>query len=28
VTPVGNDWFDSFGDQLADLGTWIKGLFT
>ncbi|KAA1399336.1 putative cytokinetic ring protein SteA [Aeromicrobium ginsengisoli] len=28
VTPVGNDWFDSLGDQLADLGTWIKGLFT
>ena len=28
VTPVGNDWFDSLGDQLADLGTWIKGLFS
>ena len=28
VTPVGNDWFDSLGDQLADLGSWIKGLFS
>jgi uncharacterized membrane-anchored protein len=28
VTPVGNDWFDSIGDRLADLGTWIKGLFS
>ncbi len=28
VTPVGNDWFDSLGDRLADLGTWIKGLFS
>ncbi|MEJ7635549.1 putative cytokinetic ring protein SteA [Aeromicrobium sp.] len=26
VTPVGSDWFGSLGDQLADLGTWIKGL--
>lgn len=28
VTPVGNDWFDSLGDRLADLGSWIKGLFS
>jgi uncharacterized membrane-anchored protein len=28
VTPVGHDWLDSFGAQLADLGSWIKGLFT
>ena len=28
VTPVGQDWFDSLGDQLADFGTWIKGLFS
>ncbi|NRQ51637.1 putative cytokinetic ring protein SteA [Aeromicrobium stalagmiti] len=28
ITPVGQDWFDSLGDQLADLGTWIKGLFS
>lgn len=28
ITPVGQDWFDSLGDQLVDLGTWIKGLFT
>jgi len=28
ITPVGQDWFDSVGDQLVDLGTWIKGLFT
>ncbi|MDX6277158.1 MAG: hypothetical protein QOJ72_1286 [Nocardioidaceae bacterium] len=28
VTPVGHDWFGSFGDHLADLGTWIKGLFS
>ena len=28
VTPVGNDWFDSLGDRLVDLGTWIKGLFS
>lgn len=28
VTPVGQDWFDSLGDQIADLGTWIKGLFS
>lgn len=28
VTPVGQDWFDSLGDQLADLGSWIKGLFS
>jgi uncharacterized membrane-anchored protein len=28
VTPVGNDWFDSLGDRLADLGTWIKGLIS
>jgi uncharacterized membrane-anchored protein len=28
VTPVGNDWFDSVGSQLSDLGTWIKGLFS
>ncbi|MDR7086806.1 putative membrane-anchored protein [Aeromicrobium panaciterrae] len=26
VTPVGQDWFDSIGSQLGDLGTWIKGL--
>ncbi|AWB92489.1 putative cytokinetic ring protein SteA [Aeromicrobium chenweiae] len=28
ITPVGQDWFDSLGDRLADLGTWIKGLFS
>ena len=28
ITPVGQDWFDSIGDQLTDLGSWIKGLFT
>ena len=28
ITPVGQDWFDSIADQLTDLGSWIKGLFT
>lgn len=28
ITPVGQDWFDSIGDDLTDLGSWIKGLFT
>lgn len=28
ITPVGQDWFDSLGQQLTDLGSWIKGLFT
>lgn len=28
ITPVGQDWFDSLGDRLAELGTWTKGLFT
>ncbi len=28
ITPVGQEWFDSLGDRLADLGSWIKGLFT
>lgn len=28
VTPVGQDWFDTIGDQLTDLGSWIKGLFS
>lgn len=28
VTPVGQDWYDSLGSQLSDLGSWIKGLFT
>jgi uncharacterized membrane-anchored protein len=28
VTPVGHDWFGSFGDHLDDFGTWIKGLFS
>ncbi|MGA8987667.1 MAG: putative cytokinetic ring protein SteA [Aeromicrobium sp.] len=28
VTPVGQDWYHSLGGQLADLGTWIKGLFS
>jgi uncharacterized membrane-anchored protein len=28
ITPVGQDWYDSVGDQLTDLGSWIKGLFT
>jgi uncharacterized membrane-anchored protein len=28
VTPVGHDWFDTLGGRLADLGTWIKGLFS
>lgn len=28
VTPVGQDWFDSIGDQLSDLGSWIEGLFS
>ena len=26
VTPVGQDWLDSVGSQLNDLGNWIKGL--
>lgn len=26
VTPVGQDWLDSIGSQLSDLGNWIKGL--
>lgn len=28
ITPVGNDWYDSLGGQIGDLGTWIKGLFS
>lgn len=28
ITPVGQDWLDSIGDRLTDLGSWIKGLFT
>jgi uncharacterized membrane-anchored protein len=28
VTPVGQDWLDTVGDRLTDLGSWIKGLFT
>ncbi|MET1038214.1 MAG: putative cytokinetic ring protein SteA [Aeromicrobium sp.] len=28
VTPVGQEWFDSIGDRLSDLGSWIKGLFS
>jgi uncharacterized membrane-anchored protein len=28
ITPVGQDWYDSIGEQLTDLGSWIKGLFT
>lgn len=28
ITPVGQDWYDSVGEQLTDLGSWIKGLFT
>lgn len=28
ITPVGQDWFDSLGDRLAEFGTWTKGLFT
>lgn len=28
ITPVGQDWIDSIGGQIADLGTWIKGLFS
>lgn len=28
VTPVGQHWFDSLGNQIADFGSWIKGLFT
>lgn len=28
VTPVGQDWFATFGDQLAELGSRIKGLFS
>ncbi len=28
VTPVGHDWFGSTGDHIADVGTWIKGLFS
>ena len=28
ITPVGQEWFDTLGDRLAELGTWTKGLFT
>ena len=28
ITPVGQGWYDSIGDLLSDLGSWIKGLFT
>lgn len=28
VTPVGGDWFDSFGDRIDDVRTWIEGLFS
>lgn len=28
ITPVGQDWFDTVGDRLTDLGSWIKGLLT
>ncbi|MCW2831662.1 MAG: hypothetical protein JWP31_2354 [Aeromicrobium sp.] len=28
ATPVGQDWYESLGQQLADLGTWIKGKFS
>ena len=28
ITPVGDDWFDSLGERFADLGSWIKGLFS
>ncbi len=28
VTPVGSDWFDSLGDRIDDLRTWIEGLFS
>lgn len=28
ITPVGQEWFDSLGDRLTELGTWTKGLFT
>jgi uncharacterized membrane-anchored protein len=28
VTPVGQDWLDTIGDRLTDLGSWTKGLFT
>lgn len=28
VTPVGQDWYDSIGVRLTDLGSWIKGHFT
>jgi uncharacterized membrane-anchored protein len=27
ITPVGQDWFESLGENLTDLGSWIKGLF-
>jgi uncharacterized membrane-anchored protein len=28
VTPVGQDWFDSIGDRLSDLRSWIEGLIS
>jgi uncharacterized membrane-anchored protein len=28
VTPVGQEWFDSIGDRLSDLRSWIEGLTT
>lgn len=28
ITPVGQDWFDTVGDQLSDLRSWIEGLFS
>ena len=28
VTPVGQDWYDTLGDRLGDLGSWIEGLFS
>lgn len=28
ITPVGQDWFDTVGERLADLRTWIEGLFS
>lgn len=27
ITPVGQEWFDSLGSQLTNIGSWIEGLF-
>ncbi len=28
ITPVGGEWFDSLGDRIDDVRTWIEGLFS